>query len=77
MPLTLWILGLAALGAAVFGLRWQRERARHSSRADLARRKSAAEQAELDRRECRELEQTLRTGAYGDSSRPDASPPES
>lgn len=69
MPLTLWVLLLAAVAAAAFGLHRHRQNSRHSSQVASARRKSAAEMAELDRRECLELEQSLRAGAYADRSR--------
>lgn len=74
MPLTLWVLILAAAVTLVVLLR--RKMARSSGAAQLAahRSKSAAEQAENDRRDCLALEQSLRAGAYGDRSQPDAKP---
>jgi len=75
MPLTLWVLILAAIAAAAYGLHRYRQSSKHASRVDSVRRKSAAEQAELDRRECLELEQALRAGAYGDRAPTDDKSP--
>lgn len=76
MPLTLWILGVAALGALSYWLHRKRQRARHGSRLAADRRRSAADQAEIDRRDCRALEASLLAGAYGERSRPAPKPGE-
>jgi MYXO-CTERM domain-containing protein len=71
---TLWLLGLAALAAAAFWLRRQRERSRDRTRLATVRRQRASEEADLDRRDCRELEASLSRGAYGDRSQAAGSP---
>jgi hypothetical protein len=76
VPLTLWILGVAALVAFSVWLHRQRQRARHDSRLAADRRRSAADQAELDRRDCQALEASLLAGAYGERSRPASKPGE-
>jgi hypothetical protein len=74
VSLTLWLLGFAALAAAAFRLRRQSERSRHRARLATVRRQRASEEADLDRRDCRELEASLSRGAYGDRSQVAGSP---
>jgi len=72
MPLTLWVLILAAAVTLVVLLRRKLHSNAGAAQQAAHRRKSSAEQAENDRRDCLALEQSLRAGAYGDRSQPDA-----
>lgn len=76
MPLTLWVLILAAAVTLVVLARRRMHRSAGAARLAAHRSKSAAEQAESDRRDCLALEESLRAGAYGDRSRPAAPPGE-
>jgi hypothetical protein len=62
MVATFWILGLGALGALLFWLRWLWERKARSRELASVRQKAAARDAELDQVECLELENLLLSG---------------
>jgi hypothetical protein len=59
MNFTLWALGLAAVAAIVFFGRRKLQRSAEAKSRDRARKKSAAEEAELDRQACLDLGKSL------------------
>jgi len=62
MALTLSFLGLGVLGALIFWLRLYWQKSARTKELAGARRKAAARDAELDQRDCLELENLLVAG---------------
>lgn len=59
MNFTLWVLGLAGLGAILFFGRRRWEKTRDSKQNDQMKKKLDAEQAEIDRLACLDLGKSL------------------
>lgn len=62
MALTFSLLGLGVLGALIFWLRLHWQKSARTKELAGARKKAAARDAELDQRDCLELENLLREG---------------